>query len=307
MAAFTVQFLGTSSATPAFGRFLSSQVVKHNEKLFIVDAGEGLQYRILHYKVRVARVEAICISHLHGDHVFGLHGLLTSMSMYGRTDPLYLFGVEGIEDFVKQGLRSTHSYLTYPLHISEVDKLTGKQKLYENEQLEIHAFPLKHGVPTIGFQFQEKEHRAPFLTSAARADSIPVEYYHLLKQGTSVTLMDGRVLEASRYLGAPKPAASYAYCTDTLFAPELAEYISGVDVLYHDSTYLHERLANAKKYHHSTALQAAEMAALLGCKKLYLGHFSARYDDLSPLLAEAQTIFPASFLALDGHFASIDE
>lgn len=297
---FHVTVLGTSSAVPAYGRYPTCQVLAHNERMFLLDCGEGAQFQLQRYRIRLRNLDAIFITHLHGDHVYGLPGLLTSLSIYQREAPLALIGPAGIREFLYGQFKLSDTYLNYELQITELDVYEPPLPVYENQWLHVTAFPLAHRIPCNGYRFQEKPRLPRFLGEKAHADNIPREYFHLLKQGNTVTLPDGRSIAPEAYTAAPEASRSYAFCTDTAYRPSLVPFIHDSTVLYHESTFLHDRKARADETGHSTAREAAEIAYAANAGHLLLGHYSARYHDLQPLLDEARSVFPRATLAREG-------
>lgn len=297
---FRVLILGASSAMPAFGRLPSAQAIWHNDRIFLMDCGEGTQLQMARYKVKFSRLDAIFISHLHGDHVLGLFGLITTLSLSNRLQELTVVGPEGIKKYIEFQLSLTQSQLNYPLQIIELTNPSASEIVFENNSLVVKSFPLRHRVPCVGYLFTEKPKRRPFLFYEAKADDIPVEYFPLIKNGVNIELKDGSVLESEKYLGIPPPPYSYAYCSDTRYFPELAESVKHTTLIYHEATFLHENLSRAEETFHSTALEAALLAQAAQAEKLIIGHFSARYRTLDEHLNEARSIFPNTELALEG-------
>jgi ribonuclease Z len=298
---FRVTILGSSSAIPAFGRNPSGQFLLHHDRGYLIDCGEATQMRIQQYRQPLRRLDAIFITHLHGDHVLGLIGLLSSMSVNNRLEPLTLIGPVGIKEFIDLNIRLTHSFLRYELHITELSNPDFTQAVFETEHLSVFPLPLQHRIPTVGFLFREKPRRKKFIASKAFADEVPPSHFHLLKQGMDAVLADGRKVLAEDYLAPPDPSLSYAYCSDTAYTESLIPFIQGTNVLYHDATFLAALSDRAEETAHSTAAQAAQIAELAGVETLLLGHFSARYRDLDDHLFEARAIFPETYLALDGY------
>jgi ribonuclease Z len=303
---FEVTILGCSSATPTSERNPSAQVVSLHDRLFLVDCGEGTQIQIRKYKIKLQKLERIFISHLHGDHYLGLVGLLGTMHLLGRTKELHLYGPAGLKEIIEIQHKYSETYLRYNIQFTEIDtKCTSI--IFEDEQLSISTIPLSHRVPCSGFLFQEK-------LAAPRVDKdllakykIPFEYIHKIKAGDDFTLPDGTII-ANNLLTIPPPAPrSYAYCSDTCYLPELTSLINNVNLLYHEATFTEELRERAKETFHSTAAQAAKIAEQAQVKQLVIGHFSARYNDLTPLLNEAQAIFNNTFLAIEGAIYKVPE
>ena len=297
---FQIQILGTSSAIPTHYRKLSGQVVTINDRHHLVDCGEGTQMQLLRYKVKLARLDAIFISHMHGDHVLGLPGLLNSLTMYERNFPLHLIGPASLANMLDVIFSHTFSHLGYELiHIPLEDFQPG-DVVYQKPSYEVELLPLEHRVFCRGFLFKETEKRPKFDFYKAKSLEIPNTYFNLLKQGNRVKLEDGREIDPEEVLLPPDPPHSYAYCSDTCYHEELLPYIDQVQFLYHEATFMENLLSRARSTHHSTAKQAATIAQSAKARHLLLGHFSARYKTLQPLLEEAQSIFPNTYLAREG-------
>jgi len=298
---FQVCVLGTSSAVPAFGRNLSAHVVQHNQKLFLLDCGEGTQFRLIRNRIRLRRLSAIFITHLHGDHIWGLAGLLTTLSLNARAEPLTVYGPKGLAQFLQMQFALTHSELQYPLEIVELEAaLHDGALLYQDNRLTISCFVLQHHVPCFGYMLREKPKRRRLVADRAHADGIPKEYFHLLKQEVGFTLPDGREIDPNHYLGPPLPAYSYAYCTDTQYAPSIVPHVRHATLMYHEATFLDDMAQRAAETAHSTASQAADIARQAEVGQLIIGHFSARYHDLTQHLEQARAVFPDTHLAEEG-------
>ncbi|MBX3102980.1 MAG: ribonuclease Z [Bacteroidetes bacterium] len=302
---FEICILGTNSAVPAFGRHPTAQMLTHMGTSFLLDCGEGTQLQAARYGQRLRKLEAIFITHLHGDHVLGLVGILTTLSLGGRPLPLTLVGPVGIRAFVEYGLAQTYSTVRYPIEFVELDNPQPGQEVYRGKRMMVSALPLSHRVPTVGYLFTEIPARQRFLFYEAKRLGVPKEKMGLLKLGNPVTLEDGFTVLPEQVLAAPDPPRRYAFCTDTGFLPELAGHIAGVDLLYHESTFLQDQEQRARDTFHSTAADAARIARQAGVGKLLLGHYSARYKELQPFLDEARRVFPHTELALEGQLISI--
>jgi len=296
---FELTFLGTNSALPAHGRFPSAQVLNVHHQMFLIDCGEGTQARMLEYNVKRHQINQIFISHLHGDHVFGLIGLLTSYNLIGREEKLEVFAPEGIAEMLEVQLRCSHTLLSYPLEVHTVDT-TQYALIYENEEVEVFSIPLKHRIPTNGFLFREKQRPPNMISEKIETYQLSVPQILAAKRGEDVLLSDGRKLSSTE-LTQPAPAPrSYAYCSDTLYTESILPYIKGVDLLYHESTFLEEGKERAKTTMHSTTTEAAEMARKAGVRLLLLGHYSSRHKDITLFEIEAQTVFPATIGGREG-------
>lgn len=297
--AFSVRILGCSSATPTATRLPSAQLLNVNERLFLIDCGEGTQMQLRRFKIRHSRIHHIFISHLHGDHYLGLAGLIFTMHLFGRKDPLHIYGNPELKTLLDLQFRLSDTTLLYPLifHPLLPDE---SLLLYEDAFLQISAFPLLHRVPTHGFLFREKKTARKVARDKAALRQIPITAYAELKAGRDVVLPDGNVI-ANDEVTVPSPRPqSYAYCSDTGFTDTFLPVIRGSEVLYHEATFLSDREAAAREKMHSTARDAAEIAKAAGVSRLIIGHYSARYDELEPLLSEARAVFPETYLAEDG-------
>ena len=304
---FQVQVLGTSSAIPTNQRKLSGQVVTVNDRHHLVDCGEGTQMQLLRYKVKLSRLDAIFISHLHGDHVLGLPGLLNSLTLYERNFPLFLFGPAGLDEMLEVFFRQTHGHLGYDLVFTALEEFKPGDIIYEKAGFQVQLLPLNHSIYCCGFKFKETNKRHKFNFFKAKSMEIPNQYFGLLKQGNTVTLDDGRTINPEDVLLPPDPPNSYAYCSDTCYFEELIDYISETQLLYHEATFLHNLKSRASATFHSTALEAATIAKSAKVNHLLLGHYSARYRNLSPLLEEARSVFPNTDLASEGNIYKLKD
>lgn len=299
MARFEVLILGSSSALPAYGRHPSAQLVNLHENLFLIDCGEGTQSRLAEFGCKMHRIRAVFISHLHGDHYFGLPGLLTSLNLLGRTGPLDVFSPEGLEPLMDEILRLGQGELQYKIQWHTL-VAGGKKKIFEDRVMEVFSFPLAHRIPTFGFMFCEKPGMRKLRPEKIAGRAISYETLKKLKAGIDVVEESGPTYLFSEFTEDPPSPRKYAYCSDTLPLHGLVSIIREADLLYHESTYMEEHLEKAGLNYHSTASQAGAMAASAKVKKLIVGHFSSRYKLLDELLAEARAVFPNSELALEG-------
>lgn len=297
---FTVRILGTSSATPAFSRFTASQVVNYNDRYYLVDCGEGTQMQLQRYRIKYSRIDAIFISHLHGDHILGAPGLLASLSIFERKGPLPVYAPSGLKEIIEIIFKYSDTYLKYDLQFHALEDFEPGEVIFETERLSVKTIPLLHRDFCRGFLFQEKNKRRKFNFYKAKEMGIPKEYFHLLKQENDITLPDGRVIAADEVLFDRGDPLSYAYCSDTFPNEEMMPHIENVSLLYHESTFLDALKKRAADTHHSTAKDAGIAAARSNAKKLVIGHFSARYRDLEPLLEEARAEFENTELAVEG-------
>jgi len=301
---FEVQIIGSNSAVAEHGRYPTSQVVSIHDKVYLVDCGEGTQLRLKHFKVKRSRIQRIFISHLHGDHYFGLIGLLTTFHLLQRTSPLTIYGPVDLQRVIELQLSLGSTNLHYPLHFvaTDPDKF---QLVFEDEDVQVFSLPLIHRINTTGFVFKEKVLPRKINKSAVEGMQLTPENYQDLREGKDICSADGQHHQNARLTLSGHVPRSYAFISDTLFHPELSAIISGADLLYHEATFMNEHAGRAKETFHSTSKQAAEMAKLAGVKKLLLGHFSSKYHDLEPLLEEARSVFPASYIAREGEIFQV--
>lgn len=299
MSHFNVQILGCGSATPTLWHAPTAQVVDFRDKLYLIDCGEGTQLQMRRYKVRFNRLNHIFISHLHGDHCFGLPGLISTLGMLGRTNELVVHGPTGIETFLSPVLSQFCKDMAYPVRLNIIDP-QKKELILEDRSLEVHTIPLKHRIPTCGFLFSEKPREPHIIREMVDFYNVPLRELAQIKQGKDFVTEDGTVVSHTRLTRPAAPPKRYAYCSDTMFSPSIIPLIEGVDCLYHEATFLEKDLPRAKATFHSTARQAAEIALQAGVKRLVLGHYSARYETLAGFLEEAQPIFPNTILSEEG-------
>ncbi|MBX2815273.1 MAG: ribonuclease Z [Saprospiraceae bacterium] len=290
--------LGSNAAVPTPHRFPSSQLLNCGKESLLFDCGEGTQMQITRFRAKAHRIRRIFISHLHGDHCFGLPGLLTSLALTRRTSPLDVYGPPGIHDFVYTILRVSQSYLPYDLKVHEHQTELNKV-IVDSSSYAVETLPLSHRIPTAGFKVTEKI--APRKLNAVALEEYKVPYVdrEALKQGHP--WRSGEVQISNELLTVPnRKAHSFAYCSDTSYDESLIPLLQDVTILYHEATFGQELEELATKRYHSTTRQAARIAKLCGAGRLVIGHFSSRYEDLSPLLAQSQAIFPSTSLAEDG-------
>ena len=299
MEPFLVHILGCGSALPTLHHFASSQIIEMRGKCFMVDCGEGTQISLRRSKVRFTKLQAIFISHLHGDHCFGLIGLISTFGMLGRTAPLQVYAPAALEPMLQAPLEMFCPGLGFEVEFHPLDT-TLSQVVYEDKSLTVSTIPLDHRIPCCGFLFKEKPGRRHILRDMIDCYEIPISQIDNIKNGKDWTTPDGDVIENSRLTTPADPTRSYAYCSDTRYMPQLYRLVEGVNLLYHESTYTEECKERAKLYYHSTAQQAATVARDAHVGKLLLGHYSARYDDEEGLLKEARAIFPESYLSNEG-------
>ncbi|WNJ21180.1 ribonuclease Z [Pontibacter sp. G13] len=304
---FQVRILGTSAAIPTNTRMPSAQVVTINDRHHLVDCGEATQIQLLKHKVKFSRLDAIFISHLHGDHVLGVPGLLTSLSLYERNFPLKMFAPSGLKKILDVVFAQTHSYLNYELDFVPLEDFEPGSILYQTPKYKVEVLPLDHRIFCRGFRFVETNKKPKFDFYKAKALEVPNNYFTLLKQGNVITLEDGRVVTPEDVLMTPDAPLSFAYCSDTKYNEALIDHIKDTRLLYHESTFLNNLRDRAEATCHSTALDAGRIAQQANVNQLLLGHFSARYRDLQPLLDEARTVFPNTLLAREGNLFNVKD
>ncbi|MBP3481820.1 MAG: ribonuclease Z [Alistipes sp.] len=294
-----VTILGAASAKPTADRHPSAQIVNVNEQYYLVDAGEGVQQQMFRRGINPLKLRAVFISHLHGDHVFGLFPLLSTLGLYGRQTPLTIFAPHPFGEILDCFRRYFEQHLQYDIEWTEVDT-TSHALLFENRTTEVWSIPLRHTKPAAGYFFKEK-------TPALNVDKFKIDRYGLsvaqivaAKRGENITLDDGRTIPNGELTYLPYKPVSYAYMSDTNYSARAAELIRGTDVLYHEATYASDESAAARERGHSTAAQAAKVALLAEAGKLIIGHFSSRYKDPRILLDEARAIFPNTETAEEG-------
>ncbi|MGA9651357.1 MULTISPECIES: ribonuclease Z [Pedobacter] len=299
---FEVTILGSSSATPVFNRNPSAQLLNCNEKYYLIDCGEGTQLQLAKYNLKAARIDHIFISHLHGDHYFGLIGLLSSLHLNGRIKPMQIFGPKPLLEILEIQFKYSDTTLRYPIEFFPIEA-NESQQIFENGDLIVKTIILNHRIPTTGFIFEQKKRQRKLIKE--KTDDIPMAYYTALKKGMDVELPDGTIIRSEDYTTPADPPRSYAYCSDTMYDERYFSIIKNCNTLYHEATFMHELLDRANETHHTTALQAGEIAKINGIDKLLIGHFSSRYKTLQMLLEEAQSVFENTELAVEGRTFSL--
>ena len=291
--------LGCYAATPRTLTNPTSQVLEIKNKIFLVDCGEGTQVQLRKNKIKFSKINHIFISHLHGDHLFGLIGTISTFALLGRTTDLHIYGPKGVKEIITLQLRLTSSWLSYELFYHELESKES-EVIFEDNKVIVKTIPLKHRVYTNGFLFQEKPADRKLNVEAVQHYNIHTAYYQKIKGGGDVTLDDGTVIENKKLSFDPFPAMSYAFCSDTAYHEDILPIIKDVDVLYHEATFLESEAALADKTLHSTAKEAATIALKANAKQLILGHYSTRYDGIERFKEEAETVFPNTLLGDDG-------
>ncbi len=295
---FALTILGVNAATPAFGRFPTSQVLQIHQHFFLLDCGEGTQMRMGDFDVPRHKIQQIFISHLHGDHVFGLPGLLFSYDLNGRQTPLDIYSPPGLEAMIAAQLRPGGS-LSYPLLFHEVDTY-APSLVFENKDVSVQSIPLKHGIPTVGYVFREKPRLLNIRSEKIAEYQLTIPQIKAAKAGEPVLLENGKLLENQELTLPPTPLRSYAFFTDTIYDESVLPYLQGVNLLYHDTTFCDDFAENAAITMHSTARQAAQLARKAGVGQLICGHYSSRYRELGVFLEEAGEVFENVVLGVEG-------
>lgn len=296
MQPFKVYILGCGSALPTLRHSLSSQVVEVRGKMFMVDCGEGTQMQLRRSRIRFTKLGHVFITHLHGDHCFGLIGMVSTFGLLGRTAPLHIHADAALGPMLDAQIRLFCNGLGYEVVFHPVDT-TKAQVVYEDRSLTVESVPLRHRVPCCGFLFREKPTQPHIRREMLGVYDIPTSQINNIKAGMDWTLDDGTVIPNSELVSEADTPRSYAYCSDTAYLPGLKGQLQGVTTLYHEATYGSDNEENARKYCHSTAAQAARLASDAGVGRLIIGHYSSRYDDERVLLNEARAVFPHTELA----------
>lgn len=295
---FKVTILGCSSAVPVFNRHHTSQHLTIDNHHFLLDCGEGTQSQLSKYHLKAGRISAIFITHLHGDHFLGLIGLLSTMNLYGRKDPIDVYGPKGLDEIITLQLKYSGSILNYKATFHTVDT-TIPQVIFQNERIHVTTIPLSHRIPCCGYLFKENPKKRKLLI-----DKVPVHFgpteYNQLKLGQDIKLQDGQVIKSEEVTIPPKKCLSYAYCTDTKYKPDIIPIIENADLLYHETTFLDEMNLRAENTFHSTTTQAATIAQKANVKKLIFGHYSSRYKEIDEFTEEVQAVFPNADFCIEG-------
>ena len=299
MAQFELNILGCGSATPTANQNPTAQLLNMAERFFLIDCGEGTQRQLRRMKLRMGKINHIFISHLHGDHYFGLIGLISTYHLMSRKNTLHVYGPSALEEILNLQMRCSNTELGFKLqfHPTQAD---GVNLIFEDKKVEVFSFPLRHSITTTGFLFREKLRDRNLISAKIREYKIPIYALNHIKQGADYTTEESRVIPNAELTTDPPKPLSYAFCSDTAYAQRTAEFVKGVDLLYHESTFLEEDKARAKNTRHSTAIQAAKVAEAANVRHLLLGHYSVRYDDLSLFATEAASIFKNVTAAAEG-------
>lgn len=295
---FELVILGNSSATPTLHRSPSAQYLKMLDHHMLIDCGEGTQVQMQRYKIRKSKIKHIFISHVHADHMLGLPGLIFSMNLMQRTEPLHIYGPDALFKILDLFIELTDNHMRFEI-IKHVTQTEVKEVIFEDDELKVSSFPLYHRVPTTGFLFEEKERLRKLNMEACEKYEVPVSSYADIKKGKDY-VYNGTLIPNTTLTSEPGCPISYAYCSDTRFDERVAKNIKGVNLLYHEATFLHDKLARAIETKHTTAKEAGIIAGLAETQKLLIGHFSSRYDVVDELLVETRAEFAESYVAEEG-------
>lgn len=294
---FGVTILGNNSALPAFERHPTAQIITLDDCIMLVDCGEGTQLQLSRYRIRWGRIQSIFISHLHGDHYFGLPGLLNSMSLLNRTTDLHLYSPPGLDKILDLQMKVANGHLTYSLIFHP---LSEAEELLKTDRLKVSCFPTQHRIPCYGFRFEQVRAPRKVIPEKAIQKGIPAAFYEQLKKGEDYLTKEGLRIANAEVTEKGVPPKSYAFGADTLYFDGMADFVRDVDLLYHETTYLQKDQERAAQRFHSTTEQAATLAQQAGAGRLLIGHFSSKYEFLEDFETEARTIFPNTDLALEG-------
>lgn len=294
---FSVTILGNNSAVPAYNRHPTSQIVSTNYFTFLLDCGEGAQIQMMRYKIRRSRISHIFISHLHGDHFFGLAGLITSFGLLGRTQDLHVFSPGPLQEIIEMQLKAGETPLPYKLTFH---KITEAGTLLNEERMRVDCFKTCHRIECYGFKFTERRKPRHVDIEKAKQYNIPVTFFEQLKEGKDYTHPNGELVKNDLVTDPAPKEKVYAYCGDTRYDESLLPYITGADLMYHETTYLDNQREKAESRFHSTSKQAAALAVKANAGKLLIGHFSSRYEKLDEFQNEARTVFENTHLAEEG-------
>jgi ribonuclease Z len=300
MGEFRLTILGSNSAVAAYGRHPTAQFLQIGRHCLLIDCGEGTQFRLDELRLKKSAISHIFISHLHGDHFFGLVGLLTTLNLQNRQEPLHVFGPKGLEEIINIQMQYGETKLKFELHF-HCNNAETSELILDHDGFTVTTIPLKHRVPTTGFLFQEKPGALRMRKDKIDEYQLSVAQLKMAKAGADISLADGRIIPNAELVYAPKKLRSYAFCSDTIYHEPILPIIKAVDLLYHESTFEASNTQLAESTYHSTTHQAANIARLGEVANLLIGHFSTRYRDLNPLLEEARSIFPRTALAIEGY------
>ncbi len=296
---FELTILGSSSALPTSKRNLTAHVLNVYERYFLIDCGEGTQVQLRKNRIPFGRINHVFISHIHGDHFYGLFGLLSSFNLLKREKDLHIYAHRSLKKGVKYIMKHYEGQFSYKIYFHELNT-ENVEKIYEDEHVEVLSMPLTHKIPVAGFLFKEKPRPPNIKKSYVQHYQIPIKNIHQIKEGADYQTPDGKIIPNSELTYSPYKQRSYAFCTDTAYDESIIPYIVNVDLLYHEATFTEEHSDQAENTYHSTAKQAGTIAKKANTKKLIIGHFSARYKTVEDFLSEATSIFPNTLVAEDG-------
>ncbi|WP_107040093.1 ribonuclease Z [Brumimicrobium mesophilum] len=301
---FTVTILGTGAAVPTLKRGTTAQYVSCQQRSILIDCGEGTQIQMRKFKIKFQNIQVILISHLHGDHVFGLPGLISTMQLLGRKESITIVGPVGIKEFLLSQFKLSGLYSGFPIDFREVQPETSGL-VFEDKCLEILTFPLSHRIQTQGYRINEKPGKRGLDKEAFDKTGVSISYIQKLISGEDIQDNDGKIVKSDDVTFAPKPSKSYAFCSDTAYHPPIVDSLLDVDLLYHEATFIDKESERASSTFHSTAKQAATIALKSNSKRLILGHFSARYKLMEKHKEEAESIFKRVFIPEDGELFNV--
>lgn len=304
MTPFRIHILGCGSALPTLRHNPSSQIVEMRDKQFMIDCGEGTQLQLRRSRIRFTKLGHVFISHLHGDHCFGLIGMISTFGMLGRTAPLHIFAHKDLQPILQSQIDYFCQGLEFEVIMHAIDPELN-DVIYDDRSLTVTTIPLSHRIPCCGFLFKEKPLLPHIRRDLVDMYGIPLSQINNIKKGMDWTSPEGEVISSDKLTLPSDPPRSYAYCSDTTYDPGIAKMIEGTDTLYHECTYADEERGRARKHFHSTASEAASIARDAHARQLVLGHFSARYDNETAMLKQARAIFPNSVIAAEGKVIDI--
>ncbi len=302
---FSVTVLGSNSALPTSERFPTAQVLNVSERFFLIDCGEGTQLQLRRNRIKMNRINHIFISHLHGDHCFGLIGLISTYRLLGRKSDLHIFGSSDLEKIFQPLIDYFCSDLSYKIIFHNIDPDVNKL-IYEDNKIEVSTIPMEHRVPTCGFLFREKPRQNHLIREMIDFYKVPIKVLHEIKSGKDFVTDEGEIISNDKLTKPPAPPRSYAFCSDTKYSEKIIPLIRNVDLLYHEATFLDDKEELANSTFHSTARQAALIAKKAEVGSLIIGHFSSRYYDLEPFLTQAREVFAATELAREGDIFEVE-
>ena len=303
---FKLTILGCNSAVPSLEKHPTAQLLNANERFFLIDCGEGTQIRLRKYQLNPQRINHVFISHLHGDHYFGLIGLINSMHLLGRSKDLHIYAHNELKAIIDLQLSASNTELNYPLFFHPISE-SIEQVLYEDEEISISSIILNHTIKCSGFLFKEKKKKRKIIKKIIEQYNIPFDKYNGIREGADWIADSGEIIQNKEITIENTPAHSYAFCTDTIYNESLIEKIKGIDLLYHEATFKKDLAERAKETGHSTTYEAATIAMKSKVRNLLIGHFSQRYRDLDELLVEAKSIFNNTHLAESGLVIDFDK